>query len=594
MKKLCFSLYAVFLFMNISLKCFPQGFYDDFSWGAFVTPAKDQLVQGPCHIFAALAQVESMYNLIYFGHWNLDLSEYQLNSHCTYGDKQHIKVYEFLKNNGVVKEACSGYGYPSECDDFADCFNYCADEEDDSCCICPQCDTKYRISFHRIDLKVLDTKKIQDSIYFKGPIQLDPCCVLIHNCIGAGHSLLLHGWEKQEGRLKWIFKDSWPGEAKKDYMVDADSLDLPQLFNDTTKWARIITSVDKYTRQGCNWNPAYISRGCTGDVDGDGYCQWGTGPKPCSHGTHSERDYDDGDITKGPLLTDGYAKGYAMPLPNVTAPVGQTVIYGPPQSGYCSASHTLNSSYWKNITGDNIDWVPYYGSTPTSYTGPSYSAPGATGLYLYLEPTGGCYNQKGIVESKYHFYIPSGSSNYALKYYYHMYGSTMGTLKVKIQTYPNTTWEVKSTKSGNQGNSWYNQQISLTGYKGKYIKIRFEGTTGYGQYSDMAIQNISIPYTGSSKSETTDNVKKVAEPEKQAQVFTLFPNPASNQLNIITKEGLDYNLLIYNTLGQLVYNEKLKSSQVIDVSILAKGIYIVRIKYKDPGEKEFKQNLIIN
>jgi hypothetical protein len=67
------------------------------------------------------------------------------------------------------------------------------------------------------------------------------------------------------------------------------------------------------------------------------------GTKPCSHGSHSEQDYNDNDNTRGPLLTDGYAKGYAMPLPTVTAPVGQTVIYGPLQSGDCDASHTLKS-----------------------------------------------------------------------------------------------------------------------------------------------------------------------------------------------------------------------------------------------------------
>ena len=604
MKKLCLSLCTVFLFMNTGWQCFAQGFYDDFTWNSFrgkdyITDAKDQDVQGPCHIFAAIAQVESMFELLYFNDAELNLSERHLYSPCV---QIFDSIYPFLSHpdKGVVQEHGNYPDYEWPESDFyfenANCTN-------------PDGYYKYRISWAELNISNWINKQIQDAIYEYGPLATRiEGSDLIHDmgAGGGGHSLLLHGWTISNDTLHWIFKDSWPGEATHNYQVNAVKLDLGQLYYDDKCNVKKITAVYKYEKVGGSWNPVSVTRSCNHDEDGDGYCFWGVGPKPCSHGIYSEQDYnddpDDDGNTKGPLLTDGYAKGYAKPLPYVTAPVGQTVIYGPPQSGSCSASHTLNSSYWKNITGDNIDWVPYYGSTPTSYTGPSSSAPGASGLYLYLEPTGGCYNQTGIVESKYHFYIPSGSSNYALKYYYHMYGSTMGTLKVKIQTYPDTDWELKSTKSGNKGNNWFYEQISLTNYKNKYIKIRFEGTTGYGQYSDMAIQNISLPYTGSSKSATvdnsknaiTDNVKQVAKPEEQAHVFKLFPNPASNQLNIITKEGLDYNLAIYNTLGQLVYNEKLKSSQIIDVSILPKGIYIVRIMYNDPEEKEFRQNLIIN
>jgi|GEM_PF-5570587 hypothetical protein len=598
MKKSTKLLFTVLIFMMAGRLCFAQGFYDNFSWGSFngktfITASKDQKEQGPCHIFAALAQVESMYELLYFrpGSTSLDLSEYQMYSRCIEagaGTVPHFNVYPFLANTGVVEESCPGYDYHATNGSY---YNPCATGASSPCCITPTCPTRYKISWHPINLAALNTQKIQDSIFAKGPIQLFFHTPLAHG--DANHAYLLYGWTKADGTLKWIFKDSWPLAPDIAFKISVASLNLPQLFaNNPAFVAKIATVVNRYTNDGAgNWTLANVTRSCNADYDGDGYCFWGIGTKPCSHGGQSQQDFNDYDNTKGPLL----ANGYAMPLPNVSAPLGQMTIYGPNQTGNCSVGHTLNSSYWKNITGDQIDWVPYSGSTPTANTGPDASAPGAMGLYLYLEATGGCYGQTGIVESKYHFYIPTGTSNYSLNYYYHMYGSTMGTLKVKIQVYPNTTWVERGiVKSGNKGNSWFNEVISLSEFKGQYIKIRFEGVTGYGEYSDMAIQNISIPLSGGLKSTMVENSNQVNEMVGQDQEFTLFPNPTTNQLHIQTMESMDYNLSIYTNTGKLIYNRKLTSSQVIDVGMLPKGNYIVRIKYKTSGNKVFTQKLTIN
>ncbi len=577
---LCLSLLLIYP----SHQCISQNFYEEFSWYRFqgeyfLTPPKDQVIQGPCHVYAALAQVESLYELLYYkSSADIDLSEDQVYSSCT-NMGAHAEVYDFLEDYGVVFETCStGFTTPYSCDD-------------------PNCDYKFRIEYQEIDIGALtNDAAIQDAVYQYGPIQMQAAnYYFLHNSIGGGgHALLLHGWETDaSNRLWWLFKDSWPGDESYNFKIRADLVNLTTLFDTYGNTAKIITEVSKFEEDNGDWDELEIPRSCSQDNDEDGYCFWGVGTKPCSHGSHSEQDYDDDDPNVGPLMENGWP----MPLTGVkTVPVAQMLIYGPPKyGGYCNSNHTLNSSYWSNISGDNLDWYPYYGSTPTSYTGPSGNAPGGLGLYIYLEATGGCYNKKGIVESDYWFKIPTGSTNYSLKYYYHMYGSNMGSLKVKIQKYPDGDWLVRgSTKSGNKGNYWANETISLSEFQGEYIKIRFEGNTGWGERSDMALQNISI-ITSAKKGAVAENISVMEEPDVQNNpVFEVFPNPASNYLNINVAESVDYNLSIYNTSGQLMVRKELKSSHVVDVGGFPEGLYFVQIKYNDPDLKVFVQNVVIN
>lgn len=571
-------------------------FYTAFSWLSNSTP-KDQGVQGPCHVFAAAAQMEQVYYLS-FRTAVPNLSEKQYFSYC-YGDYSDVdNLWQRIQSNGVVDEELAGsilkedpYNPPTGPTIIPDCSNLPAV-------------WKYMITYESRNLSGYTNKEIQDLVYTYGPITVTINCNM-HNGLDctAAHSMVLHGWTTSNGVLYWLFKDSWPGAPTNSY-ARSESLQA-----NCTKPSRVITSISRYKKVNGSWISNPEVRQFT-DGDGDGYYVWGVGPAP-SGCPNPEQDFNDADATLGPKMADGYARSIQPPCsyPNLTAPQGQTVIYGPPQTGSSCASHTINSSYWKNITGDMLDWVPYSGSTPTANTGPDYNAPGGTGLYLYLEPTGGCYGSTAILESKYFYYIPT--TGISLSYYYHMYGSTMGSLKVKIKVYPNTTWtEVGSTKSGNKVNMWLPETISLSSYKNKYINIRFEGTTGYGELSDLAIQNISLIAGSSSKSlsvkqdtilknDVQDSILEVENNKDILNVieepcFELFPNPASSRLNIKVSEPIDYDIFVYNSYGILVMKKLLNSNSSIDINSLSKGTYTVKLRYKNQDVKTLTQKLVVN
>lgn len=60
--------------------------------------------------------------------------------------------------------------------------------------------------------------------------------------------------------------------------------------------------------------------------------------------------------------------------------------------------------------------------------------------------------------------------------------------------------------------------------------------------------------------------------------FTISPNPASNELNIILKTKEEASIEVYNLLGKNIYSGKLATMQYsIDISNWKSGIYLVKV-----------------
>lgn len=78
-----------------------------------------------------------------------------------------------------------------------------------------------------------------------------------------------------------------------------------------------------------------------------------------------------------------------------------------------------------------------------------------------------------------------------------------------------------------------------------------------------------------------DDVTLTADPiasitEMNAFDFVLFPNPATTNLNITTRENLD-QIIIYNTIGKHVLSA-LSNSNRIDISALNSGLYFMELR----------------
>ncbi|OJJ21682.1 hypothetical protein BKI52_14340 [marine bacterium AO1-C] len=142
---------------------------------------------------------------------------------------------------------------------------------------------------------------------------------------------------------------------------------------------------------------------------------------------------------------------------------------------------------WTQGTGDDLNWTRDNNGTPSNNTGPSSAADGS--YYMYIEASNPNYPSKtaDLVSPCVDI---SSLSQPQLSFSYHMYGASMGTLKVQLST-NGSQWTDLWTQSGNQGNTWNTASIDLP-TTSSVITLRFRGTTGNNYTSDITIDQLRI------------------------------------------------------------------------------------------------------
>lgn len=154
----------------------------------------------------------------------------------------------------------------------------------------------------------------------------------------------------------------------------------------------------------------------------------------------------------------------------------------------CSFGDWINES---NGDQDDIDFRVSQGSTPSANTGPDvdHTLGTAAGNYIYLEASQ-CFNQSANLVSPCIDLTNAGSPE--LSFWYHMLGTSMGTLHVDVFTQGGWTNDVIPAITGNQGSAWLLATVNLAPWSGDVINVRFRAETGGGFESDLALDDIQI------------------------------------------------------------------------------------------------------
>jgi hypothetical protein len=87
---------------------------------------------------------------------------------------------------------------------------------------------------------------------------------------------------------------------------------------------------------------------------------------------------------------------------------------------------------------------------------------------------------------------PSFTGKSSLTFYYHMYGSAMGTLSVQALAHGSwsTMWSISGQQQNSQSAAWLSHTNSLSS---DITQVRFSGEKGSSNYyGDMAVDNIAI------------------------------------------------------------------------------------------------------
>lgn len=231
---------------------------------------------------------------------------------------------------------------------------------------------------------------------------------------------------------------------------------------------------------------------------------------------------------------------------------------------------------WSQDVSDDIDWVRNSGGTPSNTTGPSGAADGT--WYMYTEASvadNGSPNKTAYLISPCIEF--DGFENAQITFDYHMYGADMGTLSLEVSiddgaNYSNV-FSISGEQHGSNGAAWTNQIVDLSVYDGQTIKLRFYGLTGSSWRGDMAFDNINI---------TADTVV-LSTSEFDINEWSIYPNPSSiGMINIKAPNDIQkFDILISNTLGQQVYQEKVvlsNNTHIINTGNLNTGVYFITLK----------------
>lgn len=160
--------------------------------------------------------------------------------------------------------------------------------------------------------------------------------------------------------------------------------------------------------------------------------------------------------------------------------------------------------------------------------------------------------------------------------------------------------EVVETLTFEEANKVYTREVTVPEY-GCY-RVSFKNTDGNGCgggfWGIKDADNKTI-ISGSSSSNVFRYVFPIelkysgegVESVDDAKVVNIYPNPASNNINISSENLSEIN--VYNSLGQLVYTEKTEVSTIsINVSSWSNGLYYVNVEAKDGVRTT--QKIIVN
>ncbi|WP_414731540.1 immunoglobulin-like domain-containing protein [Winogradskyella sp.] len=230
---------------------------------------------------------------------------------------------------------------------------------------------------------------------------------------------------------------------------------------------------------------------------------------------------------------------------------------------------------WTQSSADDLNWTVDANGTPSSGTGPSSAIQG--NYYIYVEASGnntGYPNKRAIINSPCFDLSSVSTANFSFNY--HQYGSSnMGTINLEASNDNGASWTSIWSSSGNLGNSWQSETVSLAAYVGGGVQLRFNRLTGGTWQADIAIDNINLS-TGTSRDEVKPETPTVVD----IKDIKLYPNPVKGSTLHVKSQLTNLSYEVYNTIGQVVLKGQLENDS-IEVSNLEAGVYQIRFISED-------------
>jgi len=239
------------------------------------------------------------------------------------------------------------------------------------------------------------------------------------------------------------------------------------------------------------------------------------------------------------------------------------------------------SNEFTTTPNQSFNWSTGRGMNVNSITGPANDHTFGTnaGTYMY------CNSALGNSSDQAHLTSPeidiSNSTNLTISYWFHMYGFTMGNLRLEVNYGSN--WIVVDSLFGqnpNQrfgNNSAWEQRIITLSPTSNILRYRFVGVRGFGNASNMAIDDVLVQ---------GNTITAITENNISASIH-LFPNPSNGNFSLEVTEALVGNQYqIFDIKGSVIATARITSIQSkIELINLGKGIFFLKVDGIDKVKK---------
>ncbi len=142
-----------------------------------------------------------------------------------------------------------------------------------------------------------------------------------------------------------------------------------------------------------------------------------------------------------------------------------------------------------------------------------------------------------------------------------------------IYTYDANNNQTSNVSQTWNGTTWVTRNRNIRTYDSNQYEISYS-------YNGGSI-NGSWGYGDSTRNYSCRTMTAINEVNANTLHAVLYPNPASNQLSINLNGLQAEQISIYNVDGKLVSDAKQPANNSVDISALAKGVYVAEVKAKE-------------
>lgn len=238
-----------------------------------------------------------------------------------------------------------------------------------------------------------------------------------------------------------------------------------------------------------------------------------------------------------------------------------------------SESFEFPLTQWKQSAFDDINWTRGQNGTPSLNTGPTSAIDGD--YYFFTEASSPNYpTKKSDLTACFDF---TNLTSPSINFRYSMNGADMGSLHLHVSTDQGHSWTQVFSAYGNQGFFWLSGSADLSAYSGmSQVMLRWEGITGFGYRSDMALDDIVVDGIP-----PTVRPTKTQTPKIDATV-QVYPNPFQDQVTLSLPKALTgtISLSVFDPTGKLIlerHNLASGTKPTFNTSEFAQGVYLLNV-----------------